>query len=454
MNILIVDPSKSYRELVKEILSNENVNVIEAKSGQEAFTYLKHKTPSAISIAHELGDMDSFKFLKTINLNTILCNVPKFLLTSNASKEFKREAYDAGFTEIFVKSDFPTLKRALKSLMLYATMNISAKVLYVEDTQSTADYTSHIMYSAGWEVDHVKSGEAAAELLDKRKGHYDLVVTDLVLEGNVSGIGLINLIRQGHETIRDIPILAVSGWNDLLRQVYVLKHGAGDFIAKPFHETDFLARAINLILNKKHLDEVNNAKKSLYLKANIDAATGLNNRHYMDEFGDKMVADSCGRNEGITLALVDIDYFKRVNDSLGHATGDAVLKQVSSLVKSHCHSSDLVVRYGGDELLILMTDVDQVSATERLEMIRVEIARLNPVNVPITVTIGAASCDKKNKPKLMQLLKSQNGDADDANVDLDTLFKTADNSLYMAKQSGRDQVCVNSLMELESPERD
>ena len=62
-----------------------------------------------------------------------------------------------------------------------------------------------------------------------------LVVTDLVLEGEVSGIGLINLIRQGNERIRDIPILAVSGWNDLLRQVYVLKHGAGDFIAKPFN---------------------------------------------------------------------------------------------------------------------------------------------------------------------------------------------------------------------------
>lgn len=452
MNILIVDPSKSYRELVKEILSNEDVKVIEATSGQEAFTYLKHKTPSAISIAHELGDMDSFKFLKTINLNTILSNVPKFLLTSNASKEFKRDAYDAGFTEIFVKSDFPTLKRALKSLMLYATMNIAARVLYVEDTQSTADYTSHIMYSAGWAVDHVKSGEAAVELLDKRKGHYDLVVTDLVLEGNVSGIGLINLIRQGHESIRDIPILAVSGWNDLLRQVYVLKYGAGDFIAKPFHETDFLARAINLILNKKYLDEVKNVKKSLYLKANIDVATGLNNRHYLEEFGEKMVAESCRHNEGITLALIDVDHFKRVNDSLGHATGDAVLKQVSSLVKSHCHSHDLAVRYGGDELLILMTDVDQASAIERLEVVRTEIARLNPVNVPITVTIGAACCDKKNKPKLMQLLKSQNGDTDEVPVDLKTLFKTADDSLYMAKQSGRDQVCVNLLMEATNSE--
>ena len=95
------------------------------------------------------------------------------MLTSNNSSDFKRQAYDAGFTEIFIKSDFPTLKRALHSLMLYATLNISARVLYVEDTQSTADFTSNIMKSAGWKVMHVKSGEEAAALLDSTKKSFD-----------------------------------------------------------------------------------------------------------------------------------------------------------------------------------------------------------------------------------------------------------------------------------------
>ncbi len=169
MKILIIDPSLSYRELIKEILSTEDVTVIEAKSGEDALAYLKKEIPNAISISHELGDMDSFKFLRKLKLKEVLSNIPKFLLTSNASQDFKRSAYDAGFTEIFLKSDIQTLKRALRSLMLYATTNISARVLYIEDTQSTADYTSHIMASAGWEVTHVKSGEAAAEILDKKK---------------------------------------------------------------------------------------------------------------------------------------------------------------------------------------------------------------------------------------------------------------------------------------------
>lgn len=277
-------------------------------------------------MAHELGDMDSFKFLDKLKANQLLTNMPKFILTSNISSDFKRKAYDAGFTEVFIKSNFPTLKRALHSLMLYATLSISARVLYVEDTQSTADYTKHIMKSAGWKVLHVRSGEEAATILDNSKKSFDIVVTDLVLEGEVSGMGLINLIRQGDDRIRDIPILAVSGWNDLLRQVYVLKHGAGDFIAKPFSETDFLARAINLIMGKRARDALLEEQAALYKKVNLDSLTGINNRHYLDEYGEKLVKSVISKNEEIALMLLDIDQFKEINDMEGHAAGDTILK--------------------------------------------------------------------------------------------------------------------------------
>lgn len=448
MKILIIDPSLSYRELVKEILSTEDVTVVEAKSGEEALAYLKKDIPNAISIAHELGDMDSFKFLRKLKLKEVLSNIPKFLLTSNASQDFKRSAYDAGFTEIFLKSDMQTLKRALRSLMLYATTNISARVLYIEDTQSTADYTSHIMAGAGWEVTHVKSGEAAAEILDKKKRYFDLVVTDLVLEGSISGIGLINLIRQGHEDIRNIPILAVSGWNDLLRQVYVLKHGAGDFIAKPFHETDFLARAINLILNKKRLDESKAAQKALYLKANLDVATGLNNRHFIEEFGEKVVQEAISNNQGVSLMILDIDYFKTINDSMGHAAGDLVLKQVSTLVKSMCRSTDIVVRYGGDELVVLMSGCNHDEAFDRAESLRNQVSELNPGGIDVTVSIGVASHDQRVAMELVALLKNLNQmPHDEVVLDYETLFRAADHSLYAAKQAGRNKVCMNNLLD-------
>ena len=388
--------------------------------------------------------MDSFKFLKLIRLNSILNNIPKFLLTSNTSQTFKRQAYDAGFTEVFIKTDFPSLQRALHSLLLYATLNIHARILYVEDTQSTADYTSHIMVNAGWQVVHVKSGEAAAQILDEDKKPFDLVVTDLVLEGQVSGIGLINLIRQGKDAIRELPILAVSGWNDLLRQVYVLKHGAGDFIAKPFHETDFLARAINLIMTKRARDELLSAQRALYKKANLDALTEVNNRHFLDEFGNKLVKSALEKNEAVALMIIDIDHFKQINDELGHLVGDDVLRRIAKILKQHSHAQDIIARYGGDEFVLLLNERQHGEVLALAQRIREDIAQ---AGTPLaTCTIGVACHDKKIAKQLMELLHTLDPLQPGA-IDFKTLFKAADHSLYIAKQAGRNRVCMNNLLD-------
>ena len=451
MNILIIDPSASYRSIVREMLSKIDCQIIEAHCGQDAIHYLKTKTPAAICIAHELGDMDSFKFLKKVRLNPKLENTPTFLLTSHNTKEFKRAAYDAGFTEMFIKSDFPSLKRALNSIMLYTTLKISARILYIEDTQSTADYTRHIMENQGWKVVHVKSGEAAAEVLDKDKLGFDLVITDLVLEGQISGMGLINLIRQGQDKIRELPILAISGWNDLLRQVYVLKHGAGDFIAKPFQETDFLARAINLIMAKRDRDALIAAQNALAEKANLDSLTGVNNRHYLDEYGHQLVKHALSHNEAIALLLLDIDFFKDINDMMGHAAGDLVLKTVAQILKTTSLAQDIVVRYGGDEFIVLIKGVNHDHVLERAESIRQRVACSEPDGISVKCTIGLACHDKKVAAQLVTLLASFDPE-EDIKIEFDTLFKAADQSLYSAKQAGRNRVCMNNL--LERPQKD
>ncbi|MDG6773112.1 diguanylate cyclase [Thiomicrorhabdus sp. ZW0627] len=441
MNILIVDTSAIYRKVVSELLNNDDISISEASNAKEALEYLEHETPNAISVAHELGDMNSFEFLEKINNLDRFQSVPKFLITSNVSKEFKLQAYDAGFTEIFVKSDFKNLKRAMKSLLYYATVKISAKVLYVEDAQSTADYTMHIMKNAGWIVTHVKSGEAAAELLEEQK--FDLVVTDLVLEGQISGIGLIHLIRQGREDIRNTPILAVSGWNDLLRQVYVLKHGAGDFIAKPFHETDFLARAINLIMNKQQLDASIASQKALHDKVNLDPLSGLNNRHYIDEFGERLVKQALVQSEPIALCVIDIDYFKQINDLHGHAIGDEVLRQIGDMIRENSHPRDVSVRYGGDEMVIIMPNCGYSAASFKAEQLRKKAALLKPDGIDISVTIGVSCVDKNRGLHLVELMGNIGEEDDDLIVDFNTLFEAADQSLYIAKKAGRNRVCIN-----------
>lgn len=447
MNLLVIDPSKSYRTLVRQILNTNMAEITEAATGSEALQLLKKNKPTAICISHELGDMDSFRFLQKIKINTVLTNTPKFLLTSTNTNEFKRKAYDAGFTEVFIKSDFPSLKRALNSLVLYTTLNISARILYVEDTQSTADYTRNIMESVGWKVVHVKSGEAAAEKLDKSSTPFDLVITDLVLEGQISGMGLINLIRQGKDSIREIPIMAVSGWNDILRQVYVLKHGAGDFIAKPFHENDFLARAINLIMNKRNKDELLAAQSALVEKVYLDALTETNNRHYLDEFGHKLVHNAVEANEAISLMIVDIDYFKDINDMYGHAIGDEVLKRLANILKITNRQQDIVVRYGGDEFIILSKGMNHNQAEARANLIRDQIILTKVQDITFTCSIGLACHDKIIAPELVTLLGRTDLEPSQI-LDYKSLFKAADDALYQAKELGRNRIYKTLLKDL------
>mgnify|MGYP000510053324 CR=1 FL=1 len=271
----------------------------------------------------------------------------------------------------------------------------------------------------------------------------------MVLEGEVSGIGLINLIRQGNERIRDIPILAVSGWNDLLRQVYVLKHGAGDFIAKPFNETDFLARAINLIMSKRVRDELLAQQAALYQKVNIDSVTGINNRHFLDEYGENLVQSAITKNESIALMILDIDQFKEINDKTGHSAGDTMLKTVASILKNNGHINDIIARYGGDEFVVIIKDLNNQEVLQRAETIRQQVAEAKPLGIAVTCSIGLACHDKKIALQLVELLKNLNKTPENIELNYQTLFKAADHSLYAAKKAGRNQVCINNLLESE-----
>lgn len=444
MKILVIDPSKSFRQLIKETLESNDITVRCASTAIEAITQLNTDKYAAVCMSYELEDMTGFDFIDLVNRDKDLKDVPKFLLTSKQDNAFKHKAYNAGFTEIFIKKDFNTLKRALHSIMLHATLRIKAKILYVEDSKSTAQYTTQLMHNAGWDVTHVESAEQALEILNSSQ-EFDLVITDLILRGELSGLGLINLIRQGDSNVRNLPILAVSGWNDLLRQIFVLQNGASDFIAKPFHSSDFIARALNLILSQRELKELRLIKDSLQTKANIDPVTQLNNRHFLEEFSSKIVKHAQGQNNGIAILILDLDKFKNINDQYGHLFGDEVLQRVASTIKISIPSNSIVARFGGDEFVAIISDITLEKTHELTEEIRSKIENLNPNNTFISATLGAAFYDKSTEENLLEMLQTINYlPGKMPKINYDSLFAIADNCLYQAKDAGRNRVCVNN----------
>ena len=181
-----------------------------------------------------------------------------------------------------------------------------------------------------------------------------------------------------------------------------------------------LAQKLNQILLITH--ELHHEKKAAESLALKDELSGLNNRRAFYEKGH-MLVDYCHRNDKVLSAiLIDIDHFKTINDKLGHAMGDAAIKQIGSILKKGMRKSDLCARVGGDEFGILLTTSKTNGAAQLAEILRQMIARtpisINGEDIPISASIGVAV----------------------GNFDLDTLLKHADDSLYKAKETGRNRV--------------
>lgn len=422
MNILIIEPSNAYALLLSKLLESEETNVDIARSAQEAIEKLKKNTPNAICVAHELGDSDSHQFMVDISGIASSKDIPKFLITSITTQDFKRHCYDIGYTDIFYKDNIKALQRALKGLVQQTYWHINAKILYIEDVPSTAAYTIAIMNQVNWEVDHVHTGEEAIISLYDNDNSYDLVITDLILPGHMSGLALISDIRESKsEYIRNIPIIAISGWNDLLRQVFVLQHGANDFVSKPFKENDFLARALNLIQMKHNNDKLAVQQKILFDRAHTDKLTGLNNRHGFDESAHRVISKTLKQGLPVTLLMIDLDHFKKINDHNGHKSGDTVLAQIGILLKGFSRQDDLAVRYGGEEFILLLPECSRDNGALKAEKLRKDIENLNPLGISITASIGFSTVTPDNPQNVNWLLSN------------------ADKGMYEAKESGRNQ---------------
>lgn len=162
-------------------------------------------------------------------------------------------------------------------------------------------------------------------------------------------------------------------------------------------------------------------------RSTLDPLTGLFNRNALDQRLAEMHGQECNVEEGLSHALLlcDLDHFKRVNDQLGHAAGDAVLQDVAYTMRAALRAGDSIYRVGGEEILIILPGADEEDAIEIAERLRQAVRSRRPVGIAVTISIGVAV----SKPDV---------------VDTDDLVARADAALYAAKAGGRDTVCVGS----------
>ena len=295
-------------------------------------------------------------------------------------------------------------------------------ILIVDDEVVNLDILAELLDR--FDVIDVTSGEEALEVLAKEK--IDLIMLDILMPG-MNGYEVCRIVKAD-KSLRHIPVIFITSKNDDLSIEHAYEIGASDYITKPFRHRELLARVGNAL-------RIQELQEELRLLASIDPMTRLYNRRYFTTMADKILKLARREKNPLSLAILDIDRFKRINDTYGHLAGDRVITALSEKLMSRYRESDLLCRFGGEEFVILMPNTELDVAALLAERTRKEVEKLqvpyNGKTISMTVSIGVSQVDLENEETL------------------DPVLKRADDALYIAKKQGRNQVHIAPVVAVE-----
>lgn len=297
-----------------------------------------------------------------------------------------------------------------------------ARMLVIDDSKPDASLVCEALSSLG-EVVVEPDAEKAVELA--RFGEFDLIVPSLMQRG-VDGLRLCSQLRISDHA-RQASVLALVDGDDTDALVRALDIGVNDYAMKPIDRNELMARARTQIRRKRYQDELRSNYRQTMIMAVTDTLTGLHNRNYMEIHLGNLVAYAQDNSKPLAILMIDIDRFKSVNDTFGHAAGDAVLRELGARISSKIRGIDLASRYGGEEFVVIMPDTDLDLATVVAERLR-QTVWSNPFHLSsgnsdlaVTISIGVAGVGREVS-------------------DASALLQRADEALYAAKQGGRNRV--------------
>jgi two-component system cell cycle response regulator len=295
-------------------------------------------------------------------------------------------------------------------------------IAIVDDDAAIRRLVRLFLRREGFDTIECTTGDEARAMLANEP--WDLVILDRKLP-DMDGVDLAQELRSRAD-FRTRYIIMLTGEAEQEDKVKGLTFGADDYITKPFQYPELLARiraGKRIVDLQKELLETN---KRLELLSITDGLTKLHNhRHFQDELA-RAFEESQRYQRPLSLAMIDIDFFKKFNDTYGHAVGDDVLKRAAELYRSSVRSTDLVARYGGEEFAVMMPETaldDGIAFAEKIRhMIETTPLETQQGALNVTVSLGVASVPHSRIRTAKELIVA------------------ADKALYRAKRNGRNQV--------------
>jgi two-component system, cell cycle response regulator len=447
--VLVVDDVAANVKLLEARLSAEYFDVVTAMNGKDALAICERAECDIVLLDVMMPDMDGFEVCRRLKSNPATHHIPVVMVTALDQVSDRVRGLEAGADDFLTKPvpdvaliarvrSLARLKMVTDELRMRAVTSKeigiqtpereavadagrNGRILVVDDRETSYERIASTL-SAEHSVDVQADPNEA--LFRAAEGHYDLIIVSLALE-NFDALRLCSQLRSLERT-RNVAILAVADADNNARMVRGLEIGVNDYLVRPVDKNELLARVRTQVRKKRYSERLRDNVQLSIEMAITDALTGLFNRRYMESHLSTLVEQAATRGKPLTVLVLDIDYFKAINDTHGHDAGDDVLREFALRIRKSIRGIDLACRYGGEEFVIVMPETNMAVATMVAERLRRRIAtepfviQQGARAVDVTISIGIAALGENDEPV--------------------SVLKRADQALYRAKRDGRNRV--------------
>lgn len=451
--ILVVDDIPANVRLLEAKLVAEYFDVRTADSGRAALDLLAREPADIVLLDVTMPEMDGFEVCRHIKRDAKTTHIPVIMVTALNDASDRVRGLEAGADDFLTKpvDDVALFARVRSLIRLKMSMDelrlrentgeqmgafsspddgarddvAGGRVLLVADDDFVARGIADFAREVGCDLRIATDAAVVPDLAAIET--FDLIMASLDLPGD-DALRLTSRLRSRVET-RSVPILLIMEAGDLARMAKGLEIGANDYLVQPIDRHEMIARMRTQFRHKRYQDRLRASYRESLSLAVTDPLTGLYNRRYYDVHLKGQLERAAATDKPLAILMIDIDHFKLINDSHGHAVGDEVLAELACRIVRSVRNFDTVSRLGGEEFAVVMPDANAEQAIGVAERLRAAVAE-TPMTVStpegritVTASVGVALSLDGGEPA-------------------EELCERADRAMYEAKRQGRNRVIV------------
>jgi two-component system cell cycle response regulator len=419
MKALVVESSAAVRAMLSQLLNQLDVTVFATASAVEARLLAQNQEYDLACISMRLSDTSGTRLARELRNHNNLSPIVMFTATEDDHE--LSEALKAGVSRVFNKQDLNGFAEHIRELVYHFNMRRQCgRVLYIDRDRAYALNLRDALKQHGQKVFHVDTLEDAVPPYQNQA--FDVLLINAESLPVEQILPFITAIRAGSDAKAHVPIMVLAHRDEATARLALLQAGANDLISTQSAREELIARLMNMIKLNQLITQVTSQQQRLQEIAMTDQLTGLYNRHFLFDCGPRMIAEARRHNHPLSLIVADLDKFKTINDTHGHAMGDLVLRESSQCLKRLCRTEDIPARFGGEEFVIVLTRCTQEDAMKKAEAMRVALTELKPAGLLVSASFGVCEFDPGRHFVFADL------------------FACADAGAYKAKQNGRNRV--------------